>query len=548
MMKKNHSAAVQNKIYGHRSGRWTVPFTLLFLSLVTRVFLAYRGGMSDPDSVAIAAGMARFYSPDTSFGDIILYGRQMNPGIYLVFKVIYTLLFDSPSQVIPFLNFIGVTSAAALPLPLYYIFRRRLGETAAAGAVLLFIFTPLVWESSLSFHPILPASLLISLAWLAWRRIDASVSGVAWFVITCLLAAGAIVTRFELLMLAPAFLLACILSKERRRDLSLLAAVSAIAVGTHWLILHWLPGSHTTAGRGISDLASCVSGSWFSSFRPAGMVKTSIWFSFGAGAATLILVLGGLIRFFKGVSKRSRNRSSSLKDLAVAAAMILPTLVFWLPQPRAAMLRHYFLVMPALTWIVGDLILKKMERRSLAALLCAVIAINLALPETAYRAWNALHPNDTKTPHGTVFLYRSMISDHMRRYSEMQLKIRLEAEKASKTAAAANARVQDLPPAALIPVNWEAYAYALYGMAQDTSLVKLDAESPMQDVHCHRYDLGGAEVRMVFSSYFTWDVLPGQFIPFMRSAAEDGFTIIIPNEIIESTQKQFPPGIDYIKY
>ncbi|MEJ2720151.1 MAG: glycosyltransferase family 39 protein, partial [bacterium] len=150
--------------------------------------------MSDPDSVAIAAGMARYFSHDTSFKDIILYGRQMNPGIYLFFRLLYPALFDSPSMVMPFLNFIGVASAVILPVPLFYVFRRKLGDAVAAAAVLLFIFTPLVWETSLSFHPVLPAALLLSLACLTWRRIDGRPTGRAWFAVTCLLAMAALVT------------------------------------------------------------------------------------------------------------------------------------------------------------------------------------------------------------------------------------------------------------------------------------------------------------------------------------------------------------------
>lgn len=518
---------------------WKVPLALLVVSLVTRVLLAYRGGMSDPDSVAIAAGMARYFSSDTSFGDIILYGRQMNPGIYLLFRAVYPFLFDSPSQVIPFLNIIGVASAVLLPLPLYYIFRRRLGEGAAAAAVLLFVFTPLVWESSLSFHPVLPASLLLSLALLTWRRIDASVSGAVWFAVSCLLVTSAVVIRFELLMLAPAFLLACLLSKDRRRDISLFVVISAIAVGTHWLVLHWLPGAHTTAGKGISDYTAYISGAWFSSLRPAGMVKTLIWFFFGAGSATLVLVLWRLIRF--------RRCSPDLKNLAVVIVMILPTLLFWLPQPRAAILRHYFLIMPAIAWLAGDLVFRRMERRRLTSLLCMVIVLNLILPEMVYFTWNRLHPGNTKTPHGTVFLYRNMINDHIERYSEMQSGIRLVAEKASNTVAS-DSQASGLPPAAFIPVSWEAYAYALYGMAQDTSLVELDIESEVDDVGYHRYDLGGAEVRIVFSNSFTWDVLPGEFIPYIRSASDEGFTIVIPCEIIGSAPEQFPAWTNYIKY
>ena len=53
------------------------------------------------------------------------------------------LLFDSPARIIGFLNFIGVASAVALPVPLYYIFRRRIGEAVllTVALVLIYIFS-----------------------------------------------------------------------------------------------------------------------------------------------------------------------------------------------------------------------------------------------------------------------------------------------------------------------------------------------------------------------------------------------------------------------
>jgi len=524
---------------GKTSG-WRLPLALLAVSLVTRVLFAYRGGMSDPDSVAIAAGMARYFSRDTSFGDIILYGRQMNPGVYLAFRSVYVQLFDSPSRVILFLNFTGIASATILPLPVYLIMRRSLGDIAAASSVFIIIFTPLVWESSLSFHPVLPATLLLSLAWLTWRRIDVSARGLAWTVVTCILATAAVVTRFELMMLAPAFLIAAALSGRRRLELPLIILLVAIALGVHWLILRWLPGTHTTAGRGVSDYASYISESWLSSLRPAGMVKTGIWFFFGAGAATLILAIRGLLLF--------RRRSFRVRKHVVAAAMILPVLIFWLPQPGAAILRHYFLVVPAIVWIVGDLVFRGMDSRRLGMVSALAIAINLTLPEATYFTWNWLHPEDRKTPHGTVFLYRAMIAGNIDRYTAMQSMILEEAREAAEGELRSGTDRGSLPSGPFIPVNWESYAYALYGMAQDRSLTKLEAESRSGGVYFHRFELSGAEVRMVFSNYFTWDILPDTAIPFVRRASKDGFVLVIPSELDEAIRKIVPSGTDMVEY
>lgn len=542
MSDERHNASMEGV------GKWNAPLLLFIVSLLTRVPLAYSGGMSDPDSVVMAAGMARYFSSDTSFGDILLYGRQMNPGIYLVFRFIYTFFFDSPSGVMPFLNGIGVASATLLPLPLYYLFRRTLGESASIGAVLIFILTPLVWESSLSFHAILPAALFLSSACLSWRRIDYSLSGIAWFALTGLLAVSAVVMRLEMMMLAPAFFLSCFLSKKRSRDSALLAVIAVLAVGTHWLVLKAIPGMHTSDGRSIPGYVVHTWESWVTSFSPAGMARTSIWFIFGAGVANLLLVLGGLIVFFRGAGGKNPESSRRMRNLSVAAVIILPILIFWLPQPRAPILRHYFLIVPALAWLIGDTVLRRLSSRRMLAVVIPAIVINLFAPEAAYRSWNAWHPEDTKTPHGSFFYYRSTVSNHIDRYKHLQSIVRTEAGKAGMDFTPGNARRRFVSPAAAIPVNWESYAYILYGMAQDTSLVELAVESDASGILRHRYELGSAEIRLLDSIYFTWDFLPENLIPFMRSAAEEGFVIVIPSELARTARTELPGDVSLIEY
>ena len=504
--------------------------------------------MSDPDSVAIAAGMARYFSPDTSFGDIILYGRQMNPGIFLVFKYVYTALFDSPESVIPFLNAIGVASAVLLPVTLYFIMRLRLGASAAFGAVLIFMFTPLVWESSLSFHPIFPASLLLSIGWLSWRRIDLSTPpGAGWLLLTCLLAASALAIRLELALLAPAFFLAGMLSARRGRILPLLALVASASLFAYWLVVRSLPGSHAEAGKSISDFTRHFLGLWLSNLNPVAMIKTLVWFVFGIGIATILAVAAGLMGRPAGAVRRDKLDSRSLADLAVAALIIVPILALWLPQPILAKLRHYFLLVPALAWLIGDLVLRRLGPRRSMIFASTVVLINLIVPEALYRGWNALNPGNAKTPHGTVFYYRDVISSHIDRYHRMQEGIRAEAMKDAGAQDTDSMRVGP-PPAVFVPVNWETYAYTLYGMAQDSSLVKLEEISFPDGIYLHRYDLAGSEVRMVFSTRFTWDVLPEQFVPFLMEAAEEGFAIVIPAELERTVDGLLPSGTDLVPY
>ncbi len=64
---------------------------LMITAMLAGSFYAYRGGMSEPDSVVMAAGMARMAAGEP-LADCMLYGRFLNPGIYFLFKLLHPVL------------------------------------------------------------------------------------------------------------------------------------------------------------------------------------------------------------------------------------------------------------------------------------------------------------------------------------------------------------------------------------------------------------------------------------------------------------------------
>ncbi|MGM0484761.1 MAG: glycosyltransferase family 39 protein, partial [Candidatus Krumholzibacteriota bacterium] len=246
---------------------------LIIVALATRLVYIYRGGMSEPDSVVMAAGMTRMLSPDSSFVESMLYGRQLNPGIYFIFKAIYPLIFDSPKYVIGFLNCLGVLSAALITWPLYLIFRKIFSNIISAGAVLIFIFTPITWELGTYFHPIMPALVLALISILTFNRISSSSKGVIYFVITCLAGSAAVIMRTEVLLVLPSAAVYILYCGQRRRNLFLLLSISAIAVVSYLSLVAIISPSASTGSQGLQDFAEKFMSMYFKSISMTGILK-----------------------------------------------------------------------------------------------------------------------------------------------------------------------------------------------------------------------------------------------------------------------------------
>jgi hypothetical protein len=527
------------------SREWVLAAALFAVSLVARAAFMLRGGMADADSVAIAAGLARTFSSRVSFGDCILYGRQMSPGMYLAFKLLHPLVMQSPAQVIPLLNWFGVISASLVVLPLYLVFRRSLNVYATAGAIVLFSFSPLVWETGISFHPILPSMLLFLFACLSWGRVSAPPQGSLWFAATCLLASGAVTMRMEILMAVPAVVAAVLLYGKWRKDVPLLAVVLAIAIGTHILVAKALPGSNRTAGKGVADFIRYFLQLYRETLSIGGVVKTASWFVMGAGVGTIALVAVGLLSFL-------RNRIR-VRGLIVALSLAMPALVFWLVQPGGPILRHYYYVMPAVAWIAVAFLPGRLTRGLVIILVTATVVCNLAIPEAAYRIYNSRHPASIKTPNGTFFCSRHETEERIARYRDLQAKVLALARsgvrgEVGETPVGGGGAEAGQAPGAFIPVNWETYAYVLYGLAQDERLVKSSETVAEAGVFLHRYRIGNVEVRMIFSDYFSWRSLPEAFGPFLGDAAKEGCTVFLPRELLAPGAATLPPGASYIAY
>jgi hypothetical protein len=319
----------------------------------------YRGGMSEPDSVVMAAGMARMLSPDTSFAESMLYGKQLNPGIYFIFRSVYPILFDSPAHVMEFLNWFGVVSAAFITWPLYLIFRKMYSKVISAGAILIFIFAPITWELGTYFHPIMPSMTLALISLLAFSRVSSSSKGVLYFVATCLLASVAVIMRTEVLFLilpAAAYIL---VSENRRKNIVLILAITAISVISYFYLIRIISSPGSSGGQDLKNFSGRFLSMYLRSVSILSVFKTAVWTVLGVGAATAISIafcfLSDLLNKFRGESISDRQRKSVL---VASFFWILPSLMIWLLYP-IPITRHYFIIIPALVLLLSELVLKR---------------------------------------------------------------------------------------------------------------------------------------------------------------------------------------------
>jgi len=515
---------------------------LMAVTFTTRALFRYHGGMGDPDQVVMAAGMARWFSPDVRFGDIFLYGRQLNPGIYFVFRLLYPLLFDTPLHVMAFLNWFGVASAALLAWPLYLVFGKYFDRGIAAGCTLLVVFSPLVWELGTYFHPVMTATFFFLLAVLTWERISLSGAGILFYVLTLLLSAAAVIMRTEVLLVVPALFVWTAFSSRRKRDVFLLCSLLIFVAGIYLAVLLSVASATTVTFRGLPEYLRSFTEMYRGTVSVAGVSRTIVWAAMGVGIATVLLAVIGPWRSFLRSSREGIPTSGkSLRGFIVVLVWILPTLILWLLWP-VPILRHYFLIVPAASWLVGDNILRRLRSVRATAVVITLVLCNLGVPEVLYRAYNATHPGSRKEPHGTFFYYHERVTEKISRNHRLQREI---------VALMDGGRPDKAPglyPGALVPVDWESYGYLLYGMARTMRLEKLSETAPVQDLYLHRYSLGGIEIRLAFSSRFGTEAVRQVLLSEIEKAAGEGFAIYMPEELIRSGIISGINGFSFIKY
>lgn len=499
------------KIPSQRVAGAIVPLALVMGAFVVHALFVYRGGMADPDSVVQAAGMAVRMGGGTGFENTLLYGAQVNPGMYTVVGWVYPLLFNTPGHLIGFLNWSTVIVFSLSMWPLYALFRRHLSVQAAAGAIVLFVTSPLGWEVGTYFHPLVFACLPLFLAMLSWAEIDVQKWGVAFFLLSCALAAAAMIIRTTVIFVFPAVVLCALVSRRRVRNLWLAAAVFGLSL---WAYFAFSEFNTTTGSAGVRSWIANSYHLYLDTFSLPGLAKSATWMVASMGAASFTLALVGLRKLWI----LRRRGGTDLRAVAVAIAWILPSVVFWLPQPIPIM-RHYLLATIGVAWLAGGYFLSSFRPRRTIVLVAVAVLVNLALPELAYRIYNA-HAVTPKTPHGTFFYYHQQTNRTIERYTTLELEV--------LSGAGGNAR--------FVLVDWAGYGYLMYGMATSPSGVeKLSGQEGPENVFMQEYRCGDLLVRLLHVPHLGTDYGRQEIVLRIERAIDEGFRVYLPTESIKRT-------------
>jgi len=514
-----------------RSREARVVFFLVVLTFISRALFIYKNGMGDADSVAIAAAMARLYSGDADIlKDAVLYGRQLNPGVYLLLNPFYRTIFNSPSSMIPFLNWLSVLTASLSVIPLYVLFRKVLDNVTSSLCILLVVFSPLVWEAGTYFHPIAPASFFLFLSIVTAAKISTSFKGILYYLATVIFATLSIITRVEVLIAVPAVLLYILLSRRRKSGLTIFMSVFLPACIIYIFAVSSIKGSQGLQRAGFIGYINFFTKSFVSTFSTKGLIRSVPWAVMGVGTGTILVCCISLLYLLQGRLLPRFDEYRVKAFIAAAVVWAIPFLTLWIWQP-VPILRHYFLAVPALVLIAG-FYLQQVSRRRLVLLVTFVFILNLALPEFMYRGYNSAHPGKEKEPHGAFFYYHERNCRRIARYLVLQKEVIQSAESSRKTGST---------DTLLVPANWEMFAYLLYGMAQTGELERLPDGVSARGFKVRNYRLHNLAIRIERVPVFSFRVIPEVIGDILSEAAMEGYRVVVPVEVLEEADLHLKP-------
>jgi hypothetical protein len=459
-----------------------IPALLLVFAFLTRAAFWNRFGSGDADSMVVAAGMARSLSPGVSFADSLLYGRQISPGMYLLFRAVAPWFAGRPDHVLPVLNAFGLLAGTALAWPLYAFYRRWFAPAVAAGCTVLVLTAPLVWEVGTYFHPVVPAMLLLLLCLMTAERIARTPRGIACGLLTLALGTAALLLRAEVALALPALVFWALRSTRARRNLLLLCGLTAIAGAAFYTIVHALAAGATGRPTTLADYVRDFAQSYF---RMRPLRRTLFWSILAIGMGNLLLAALGLARARRreaaphapgaratgdagsgaysvsGAPTGSGRTpdAPSPSDLGPALLWAFVPVVFWFPNP-VFLMRHFLLVVPAVAWIVGETLLAHSRVRWLALWIAVAAVGNVTVPEVVYGVAHRVQAGSARWPHGSFFSHHRAMTRSAAR--SCQLVAQLERLASGRTAAGDRTAA---PLRMLVQASWGAYGYVLYGMA-----------------------------------------------------------------------------------
>jgi len=355
------------------------------------------------------------------------------------------------------------------------------------------------------------------------RRIEATPRGWAWGLLTVLLAGAAFVLRVEVVVVWPALLVWTLTSSRRTRDTVILLTITAVAAGAYLLALRALTGATSHSALGAIGFLKVITSSYAHGVNLHGLPRSFAWMALGLGMATLVAVAAGM----------ARPRSGRGRIVLVALGWALPSIVFWLPQPTP-ILRHYLMASIGLAALLAVCVFARMNGRRLVFATIAIVALNLVVPEIAYRAYNA-RSSAPKTPHGAFFYYHQQAVARIDRDNAIAQRI-LNCGSGGATPARACALVQ-----------WEQLTHVAYAVAVSEAHVQpLPTTSIYPGVREVRFEVGEGEVRLLHYVYFEDTALREQVAEIMRAAHAQGYCLFAPRPVCERTPQftELNPVVD----
>jgi hypothetical protein len=316
------------------------------------------------DVAWMIAGVVHGTLAHAPFTGALHYGESFSFGYYALLYLLPSEVRADPAALARVVNAVGLISiTAALPLA-WRTFARLMDERAAAFAVSVFFFNPLVLHASGSGHPLLLAFALAMAGALALER--SPIIGIA-------LLTAALAVRAEIALLFPFLALAA--PQLARRVLQL---ASALAL---FFVLQRLFVSPSQAGPG--SILAFVANYYDWRLLPRGVALIAL----GAGFATCAAAALALVW--------PRAALLGPRGAVALAALILPSLLAWLPNPQPV--RHFFIVVLGITlFVAGRLAPALANPRALALAAAALVLANQLLAEAAYplivRSYDWAHP------------------------------------------------------------------------------------------------------------------------------------------------------------
>jgi len=491
------------------SPRWGLVAGLVAVTILSRLAFLYRHGMPDPDSVMVAAGVALGATGSMPFADTFLYGRQLNPGVFLVMRALWPWGWNDPASLMVILNLASAVCGSLTLFPLHDLLRRLLPVRASLSVLAVWAFTPLVWETQLSFHPMVPATLFELLALACATRVTRGARGALHLALATLCAVLGFLFRVEVAFLVPAILLAILLSRKRARAFLVAGCIGVAVAAVYAIVLNATAPAHTPATSGVHSYTDRFREMYGMGASLRGIPRSAVWACLGLGIASIAAALVAFVM--------RRDARARCKALLIGLCVAVPVVAFWLPY-LVPILRHYYLASLGVVLVLGATVMVRATTpRRLVAITVVVIAVNLLVPEVLYRAHHALTGAE-KWPHGSFFAAHARASQRVDELADTRANV-------------VTCRSGD-HPRAIVLGRWDVYANVVYETASHANQSAIRESRVVAPETRYVQLLGaGADVRIIHYLYLDDPAVQRVVTDLLLDAQREGCCVFLPADV-----------------